>query len=77
MNNNLEGVLSFPLNASNRLVAARIEQTFPCTFRVAECPDGRKIVQGAYRWSQGSEVGIFWRDLPLVKVNELGQEITV
>lgn len=54
---------------------ARVEAVFPNAFRVAQYPDGSRRVQGAYSWSQGSEGGVIWRDLPLVQVDEDGQEI--
>lgn len=52
----------------------RIEATVPCDIRLADYPDGSRRVQGAYVWVQGSEGGVLWRDLPLVQVDEHGQE---
>lgn len=57
-----------------RCAAARVESQYPNVFRQAVYPNGRVVVQGAYAWSQGSEGGVVWKDLPLVFVNEEGQE---
>jgi hypothetical protein len=54
---------------------ARVESQFPNCFRQAVYPDGERAIQGAYAWSQGSEGGVIWKDLPLVYVDENGQEI--
>lgn len=57
------------------LIPARVESQYPNAFRQAKYPNGSVVIQGAYAWSQGSEGGVVWRDLPLVYVNEDGQEI--
>ncbi len=54
---------------------ARIESTVPTTFRVAQYPDGSRRIQGAYQWSEGWQGGITWRDLPMVDVDENGNEV--
>lgn len=78
MNSNLEGCLSQPTTAVPQDDARpiRVQHNAPTMFRVAEYPDGRKILQGGYVWSQGSVGGIHWEDLPLVRVDETGQEIS-
>ena len=58
-----------------RDLPTRIESLEPKGFRVAEYPDGARRIQGAYPWAQGLKGGVTWRDLPLVKVNEQGEEI--
>ena len=45
------------------------------SFRVAQYPDGSKRVQGAYQWSKGHLWGHEWKDLPLVYVNNKGEEL--
>ena len=53
----------------------RIESQYPNAFRRAVYPNGHVVIQGAYAWSQGNEGGVFWKDLPLVRVDESGKEI--
>lgn len=56
-------------------VACHIAETTPFTVRMAQYPDGSRRIQGAYRWSKGFTGGVEWRDLPMVQVNEHGQEV--
>jgi hypothetical protein len=58
------------------IAPTRTESSQPVTFRIAEYPDGRQVVQGAYPWSCGFTGGVTWRDLPKVLVDETGQEVT-
>lgn len=53
----------------------RVESPYPNAFRAAKYPDGVVRIQGAYAWCQGSEGGVFWKDLPLVNVDVNGKEI--
>lgn len=53
----------------------RTVSNVPTTFRVAEYPDGARSIQGGYPFTEGWVSGIEWRDLPMVKVGEDGQEI--
>jgi hypothetical protein len=55
--------------------AARMESKAPNMFRQAVYPSGKVVVQGAYAWTQGNEGGVVWRDLPLVKVDDEGNEL--
>lgn len=56
----------------------RVIDDFPHTFRIAEYPDGRQVIQGAYAWREGfNEGGVTWRDLPLVKVDANGIRLDV
>lgn len=54
---------------------ARVESKYPNMFRAARYPHGAVRIQGAYAWTQGNEGGVIWKDLPLVNVDENGQEI--
>lgn len=47
----------------------------PVSIRAAKHPDGKVRIQGAYVWSEGLSSGIVWKDLPLVNVDENGEEI--
>jgi len=67
---------SFDLTDDGLVVApARVEASFPNMLRAARYPDGQIRIQGAYAWTQGTEGGIVWRDLPLVEVDEDGEEV--
>lgn len=55
--------------------AARTEESNPTGLRVAMHPNGVTTIQGAFRWWQGSDGGITWRDLPVVQVDFDGKEI--
>lgn len=57
------------------IAPARVESRFPNAFRMAQYPDGSRRIQGAYAWSQGREGGVVWKDLPMVQVDEDGQEV--
>lgn len=57
------------------IAPARVEAPYPNMLRAARYPNGEIRIQGAYAWSQGNEGGLFWRDLPLVEVDEEGQEV--
>lgn len=70
------GFGAFSFEAGHFVIApARIESQYPNMFRAARYPHGAIRIQGAYAWSQGNEGGVIWKDLPLVNVNEKGQEI--
>jgi hypothetical protein len=56
------------------MMPTRVEETMAMSVRVAQYPDGRKIMQGAYRWQEGFRSGVTWKDLPLVMVDSNGQE---
>lgn len=58
-----------------RITPARIESPFPNAFRFALYPDGSRRLQGAHAWTQGSEGGVVWKDIPCVAVDEDGQEL--
>ena len=47
----------------------------PCNFRFAKKPDGKLILQGAYFWRSEDACGHEWRDLPVVAIDEDGNEI--
>lgn len=57
------------------IAPARVEAQYPNMLRAARYPNGQIRIQGAYAWSQGDEGGLVWRDLPLVEVDEDGQEV--
>ena len=56
------------------MMPTRTEETMAISVRAAQYPDGRKIMQGAYRWTEGFKGGVIWKDLPLVMVDSNGQE---
>jgi len=56
-------------------IAPRIEDKDPVGFRIAQYPNGVRVIQGSYQWSQGHKWGHIWKDLPMVLVGDDGQEI--
>lgn len=48
---------------------ARVESNDPTAYRLAR-RNGELILQGAYRWQQGSMGGFEWRDIPIVELDE-------
>lgn len=68
------GTVSWSAEEGFVVSAARLEAPYPCALRMAKYPDGSLRVQGAYSWTQGSEGGLLWRDLPVVAVDEAGRE---
>ena len=57
------------------LKSIRSESNTPCTFRYARYPNGELQVQGGYMWQEGWQNGITWRDLPIVDVDDDGNEL--
>ena len=56
--------------------AMRVEANTPHSYRVAQYPDGRLVLQGAYAWTEGfSTHGVTWRDIPVVEVDDTGQAL--
>ena len=53
----------------------RSESNTPCTFRYARYPSGELRAQGGYVWQEGWQGGITWRDLPIVDVDDDGNEL--
>lgn len=53
--------------------SARVESNDPAAYRLAR-RSGELILQGAYRWQQGSMAGFEWRDIPIVELDEPGPE---
>ena len=51
------------------------QSSLPCTFRQVQYPDGRIVMQGGYVFGSTTEQGIKWKALPLVQVNEQGEEL--
>lgn len=50
-------------------------EKLPSQFRVAEYPDGRRILQGGRQWWAAGQSGIQWEDLDMVQVDENGVEV--
>lgn len=53
-----------------------VEETQPSVFRQARYPNGMIVLQGGHRWTKQHDCGITWKPLPLVDVDEEGNEIT-
>lgn len=57
------------MTAENRLPvnpgpATRIVDGSPSQFRLAKKHDGSLVMQGGYKWSSETEVGIEWKEIP-------------
>lgn len=58
----VDGVLTFNTQPS------RVTETVPSAYRLMEKKDGRLVLQGAYKWTQGFATGgVEWRDQETVK----------
>lgn len=69
------GVLLWDAADGMQIAPARIESPYPNGFRMAQYPDGFLELQAAYSWTCGSEGGVTWKPLPVVNVDEDGQEL--
>lgn len=49
------------------IVAARLAYATPSEYRLRRGSDGEVVLQGAYRWEQGSSGGFEWRDIPTIE----------
>jgi len=50
--------------------ATRMSNTTPASYRLAQYPDGSLVLQGAFKWMQGSQCGYDWRDIPTHIIEE-------
>lgn len=50
--------------------AARIEEIVPSGFRLCRKKTGELVLQGCFKWSQGTSGGFEWRDLPTVEESD-------
>ena len=57
------------------LIAKKTMHPFPVVFRFAKYPDGSRLLQGGYPYTEGFDSGIEWRNLPEVNVDEKGVQI--
>ena len=53
-----------------------VETNTLLSIRLAQYPDGTVRTQGAYQWIKGFTGGVTWKDMPVVMVDEQGQEIS-
>lgn len=51
--------------ASTIYTASRIDDPIPCNFRLVR-RGNELILQGWFRWCQGSDGGFEWRDIPTI-----------
>lgn len=54
----------------------RMHADVPMGHRVALYPDGVARIQGAYVWQEGGLYGVTWMDLPVVRVDAQGREVS-
>lgn len=69
--NNNSGVI---INIS--LTAARVEDTMAKAYRLGR-RNGKLVLQGCFQWTQGSDYGHEWRDIPIVDLDAAAERLTV
>ncbi|MGH1461238.1 MAG: hypothetical protein ACRBB6_04300 [Neptuniibacter sp.] len=62
-------------NALMEVQPIRTQELIPRNIRFGNYPDGSLRLQGAYFWTEGFKSGVTWEDIPVVQVDENGQEI--
>lgn len=60
---------------TGNIATVRSEESVPRYYRQVQYPDGRIELQGGYSYGNAQEQGIRWEALPLVQVNEQGEEL--
>lgn len=60
--NNSGGIINISLTA------ARVEDTMAKAYRLGR-RNGELVLQGCFQWTQGSDYGHEWRDIPIVDLN--------
>ena len=60
---------------TGNIATVRSEESAPRYYRQVQYPDGRIVMQGGYVFGSTTEQGIKWKALPLVQVNEQGEEL--
>jgi hypothetical protein len=69
----MNSVGSFLAQSGVSMLSTRTESQMANAVRLAQYPDGRQVLQGAYQWTEGFNGGIVWRDLPVIMVGMSGQ----
>ena len=54
--------MTFTLN----IVAARVRSNQPVAYRLMQTIDGPMVLQGAFYWTEGSNGGHDWEDIPTI-----------
>lgn len=65
--------LVLPESIKKTMDAPRQEDELPHLYRLAITHDKQLVLQGAYLWLEGDDMGVTWRDMPLVRLNENGE----
>ena len=59
----------FQLDHAKLVSKSHVIKDSPAAYRLAR-RKGELILQGAYRWQQGSMSGFEWRDIPIIELDE-------
>lgn len=54
----------------------RTESSLPCNYRFGRYPDGSLKLQASYLWWDGLATRVTWRDVPVVDVDDQGNEVS-
>lgn len=71
----MSSVGGFMVQHNVAALSTRVESKMASAIRLAQYPDGRQVLQGAYEWTEGFKNGFDWKDLPVVMVGVSGQEL--
>ena len=50
----------------SNIVAARVRSNQPVAYRLMQKIDGTMVLQGAFYWTEGSNGGHDWEDIPTI-----------
>jgi len=54
----------------NNIAAAKVRSNQPVAYRLVQKVDGTLVLQGAFYWTEGSNGGHDWEDIPTIKESE-------
>jgi hypothetical protein len=58
--------MTFTIN----IAAAKVRSNQPVAYRLVQKVDGTLVLQGAFNWTEGSNGGYDWEDIPTIKESE-------
>jgi len=58
--------MTFTIN----IAAAKMRSNQPVAYRLVQKVDGTLVLQGAFYWTEGSNGGHDWEDIPTIKESE-------
>ncbi len=64
MLDNIETLLNVEDGRVLQVSPARVEENVPSSFKLLKKKNGEYVLMGAFKWWQGLEGGIKWKELP-------------